>query len=266
MVAEQVALEDGVLAEAVRRLVETLDPERIYLFGSRARGDATEDSDYDLLVVVRMGDTPLRDQERAAYGALADLRMPKDILIQTSVAFERNLPVVGSLPAAVEREGCLLYGERPARRVWDPMEVEEQKANLTRDWLTRAKHDLRGADRLLALAEPLPDVALYHFQQAYEKALKGFLSWHDWPLQKTHLLPALVEECEAIDPDFAQLAASAAVVSPYAWKFRYPMTDAHGVLIEIEPSDEEAAEALRFAREGFDFVVTRLPSEARPSG
>lgn len=265
-VAGQVALADGVLAEAVRRLVETLDPERIYLFGSRARGDAAEDSDYDLLVLVRMGDTPLRDQERAAYRALANLGVPKDILIQTNVAFERNLPVVGSLPAAVEREGRLLYGERPARRVWDPMEVEQQKAMLTRDWLTRAKHDLRGADGVLALAEPLPDVALYHCQQAYEKALKGFLTWHDWPLRKTHLLPELIEACVAIDPEFTQLAASAGVVSPYAWKFRYPMTDANGVLIEIEPSDQDAAEALRFAREAFDFVVTRLPSKARPSG
>ena len=37
------------LAEAVRRLVEALQPERIYLFGSRARGDAHQDSDYDFL-------------------------------------------------------------------------------------------------------------------------------------------------------------------------------------------------------------------------
>ena len=265
MVAERVTLADGVLAEAVRRLVEALDPERIYLFGSRGRGDATVDSDYDLYVLVRNVDMPLRDQERAAYRALSDLKVAKDILIQTSVAFERNLSVVGSLPAAVEREGRLLYGERPARRVWDQTEVEGQKANLTRSWLVRAKQDLRTAARV-AEVPAIQETVLYHCQQAYEKALKGFLVWHDWPLRKTHLLPELIEECETIDPEFAQLARSAAVVSPYAWKFRYPITDAHGVLIEIEPSDEDAAEALRFAREAFDFVVRRLPPEARPSG
>ena len=43
---------DPLLAEIVRRLVEAYQPERIYLFGSKARGDAGADSDYDLMVVV----------------------------------------------------------------------------------------------------------------------------------------------------------------------------------------------------------------------
>ena len=47
-----VAVEDPILAEIVRRLVETYRPERVYLFGSHARGDAGPDSDYDLMVVV----------------------------------------------------------------------------------------------------------------------------------------------------------------------------------------------------------------------
>jgi hypothetical protein len=38
---------DPVLGEIVRRLVATLTPARIYLFGSRARDDADDDSDYD---------------------------------------------------------------------------------------------------------------------------------------------------------------------------------------------------------------------------
>ncbi len=45
-------LHDDKLAEVVRRLREAYAPERIYLFGSRARGDSAEGSDYDLLVVV----------------------------------------------------------------------------------------------------------------------------------------------------------------------------------------------------------------------
>jgi predicted nucleotidyltransferase len=40
------------LAEIVRRLVEAYEPERIYLFGSKARGDAGPDSDFDLIVIV----------------------------------------------------------------------------------------------------------------------------------------------------------------------------------------------------------------------
>ncbi len=38
---------DALLAEVVRRLIEAYQPERIHLFGSKARGDDGPDSDYD---------------------------------------------------------------------------------------------------------------------------------------------------------------------------------------------------------------------------
>src|ERR1039458_1815733 len=40
---------DPLLGEIVRRLTDVYRPERIYLFGSTARGDAGPDSDYDLM-------------------------------------------------------------------------------------------------------------------------------------------------------------------------------------------------------------------------
>ena len=49
---------DPVLAEIVRRLLEAYQPERIYLFGSKARGDEGPESDYDLVVVVSASDDP----------------------------------------------------------------------------------------------------------------------------------------------------------------------------------------------------------------
>jgi len=50
------------VAEIVRRLVELYRPERIYLFGSSARGTAGPDSDYDFMVVVP-DDTPREVRE-----------------------------------------------------------------------------------------------------------------------------------------------------------------------------------------------------------
>jgi hypothetical protein len=44
--------QDPALAELAGRLVEAYVPERVYLFGSKARGDAGPDSDYDLMVIV----------------------------------------------------------------------------------------------------------------------------------------------------------------------------------------------------------------------
>ncbi|MBI2865416.1 MAG: nucleotidyltransferase domain-containing protein [Chloroflexi bacterium] len=102
-------LKDPRLAEIVNRLVEALHPERVYLFGSRARGEATPESDYDVLVVV----TELMEQpfllERQAYRVLLGLATPVDVVVMSRERFEKRRAVSASLPATVEREGRLLY-------------------------------------------------------------------------------------------------------------------------------------------------------------
>jgi len=103
------AQEQQALDEAVRRLVETLTPERIYLFGSQARGDADENSDYDLMVILPASDLPRLEREQETYGALWGVRIPKDVLVWTREEFERQTVVVASLPATILREGRLLY-------------------------------------------------------------------------------------------------------------------------------------------------------------
>jgi uncharacterized protein len=100
---------DGVLGEIVKRLVDAYEPERIYLFGSTARGDAGPDSDYDLLLLVR-DDAPaeLRDS-KLAYQVLWDVGAAADVIVWEKSRFERRARVVCSLPATVLREGVLLY-------------------------------------------------------------------------------------------------------------------------------------------------------------
>ena len=99
------------LSEAVRRLRESFPAERIYLFGSRARGDATADSDYDFLVVVKDSPLPRYKREQKAFRALCGLGIGKDVLVYTRREFEKGLAVITSLPATVVREGRLLYGQ-----------------------------------------------------------------------------------------------------------------------------------------------------------
>jgi len=60
----------AVLSEIVRRLVVAYAPERIYLFGSVARGEAGPDSDYDLMVIVPDEAEPERRRSRLAYRTL----------------------------------------------------------------------------------------------------------------------------------------------------------------------------------------------------
>jgi uncharacterized protein len=104
------AAEDPVLAEAVRRLVAVYLPERIYLFGSVARGDAGPDSDYDMLLVVP-DDAPLeRRRSRLAYEALRGTGAAADVIVCTHSYFERRRFLKASLPGTVLREGRLLHG------------------------------------------------------------------------------------------------------------------------------------------------------------
>ena len=98
-----------VLEEVVSRLIHELDPEKVYLFGSRARGDGEHDSDFDLLVVVADSEQPGFVRDRVALRALRGLRVPVDVIVLTRHEFDRKLGVVSSLPATVEREGKLLY-------------------------------------------------------------------------------------------------------------------------------------------------------------
>lgn len=100
---------EGPLAEIVRRLVEAYQPERIYLFGSMARGDAGPDSDYDLLVVVPDDASPERRRSRLAYETLWGTGTAADVIVWEKSRFERRSRVVASLPATVLREGKLLY-------------------------------------------------------------------------------------------------------------------------------------------------------------
>ena len=103
------AEKDPILAEIVRRLVEALQPERIYLFGSRARGDAGADSDYDLMVVVPHLTEPAYRAAQRAHSVLWGLGTAADILVWSRDAFDSRLHLKASLPATVVREGTLLH-------------------------------------------------------------------------------------------------------------------------------------------------------------
>lgn len=100
---------DPALAEAVRRLVEAYQPQRIYLFGSVARGDAGPDSDYDLLVVVPDDAPPQRRRSRLAYEALWGTGFAADVPVWSASQFDSRAHLAASLPGTVLREGRLLY-------------------------------------------------------------------------------------------------------------------------------------------------------------
>src|SRR5205814_2279765 len=100
---------DQAITEITRRLVDYYHPERIYLFGSAARGDAGPDSDLDFCVVVPdvAPDSLLRSGK--VYSLLRGMGFPKDVIPWRRADFDtRAEHVRASLPATVVREGKLL--------------------------------------------------------------------------------------------------------------------------------------------------------------
>lgn len=119
----------------------------------------------------------------------------------------------------------------------DPALIAEVRA-----WLSKARKDLAAAEYELRAEPPFSDDIVFHAQQAVEKALKAFLSWHKVPFRKTHNLVELGVACSRLDSSLEPLLRRAAPLTEYAWRFRYPGDPE-------EPSAEEAAAALATARE-----------------
>jgi HEPN domain-containing protein len=130
---------------------------------------------------------------------------------------------------------------------------------LIRDWLSKAAHDLQTARIVSATLDGPLDTAIYHCQQAAEKAVKGWLAWRGVAAAKTHDLIRLVAEAADGTPDFAQFEEAAEILTPYVSAFRYP-----GLTEDAVPSREEFDAALKHAQTIYDFVVNLLPAEARP--
>lgn len=105
-------VDEQLLQEVTRRLVEQFQPEQIILFGSQAWGTPTADSDLDVLVIVT--DSELSEYERTVQGhtSLSGLDMAKDIIIKTRAEFDFFRQVRASLEYKIAHEGQVLYDRR----------------------------------------------------------------------------------------------------------------------------------------------------------
>jgi len=104
----------ATIREMAFRLAQVADPEKIVLFGSYARGDATKDSDIDFLVIQRSSlPRPLRSIP--LYSALRYYPFAVEVVVYTPEEVERFGSLGNSFVATALREGKVLYEKRPRR-------------------------------------------------------------------------------------------------------------------------------------------------------
>lgn len=100
--------DDDLLRAITERIVERFHPTRIVLFGSRARGDADDDSDYDLFV--EMPSRKSSAERIADVLALFGLReWSLDVVVYTPEEARRWREAPGSFLSQIESEGRILY-------------------------------------------------------------------------------------------------------------------------------------------------------------
>ncbi len=104
---------DIAIASAIRPLLERIravyNPRQLWLFGSRARGDAREDSDWDFLAVVDDA-TPDRLFDPTVMWRLLHLEHYRaDVVVLPRSEFLEDVDTPNTLAYPVKREGRLLY-------------------------------------------------------------------------------------------------------------------------------------------------------------
>lgn len=103
-----------IVDRIVRRIVETCDPQKIVLFGSRGRGEGRPESDIDLLII---GDSNLPRHRRTVplYSALADLpiEVDVDVVVYTPEEVHQQQAAASAFVTTALRDGSVLYEKQP---------------------------------------------------------------------------------------------------------------------------------------------------------
>jgi HEPN domain-containing protein/predicted nucleotidyltransferase len=221
--------DEDIASIIAARILTVVRPWRIVLFGSRARGDAKEHSDYDVYVEVDPGTATLKQIHSDLYNLCAGTGTHVDVKVHEPGTIERRRNDPGTIEWDVAREGRVLYAHpdastslTPTGRVREARDGDTQPAESLAEWLETARRDLRLCQRLLQEPDGFwPDVCWYSHQTS-EKHLKALLVSHRVRPHRTHDLTGLLTALRQAGCEMPGIDDDCQLVSKHATTPRYP--------------------------------------------
>jgi HEPN domain-containing protein/predicted nucleotidyltransferase len=218
--------QDRTLDEAIAKIANVARPWRVVLFGSRARGDANADSDYDLYVELDVDETQLREI-RHRFRLLSFRPLTVDVKVHRRGRIEERRDDPGTIEWDVARDGRVLYADPAAprslasrRQVGEPSQDTPQSVH---EWLKAATRDANLIAHIRTAPDDFSAAICSLSQQMCEKYMKALLvSRHVRPTRTHELedllvalrragcpLPGLDKDCEllsthAVEPRYAE--------------------------------------------------------------
>ena len=254
VIVEQPRLTEDQLQILADRIVASLDPEEVILFGSRAYGTPTAESDVDILVVL---ETELPRRERAAqvYGAIAGTGIRGvQALVRTPNEIQQALAVGDFFIREIVIRGRVLYAKGPLCHpsgcdgpldLSFPVGGEVNEVTNPLAWVERAEEDYAAARWGLRRKPAFTRLACFHIQQSVEKYFKAVLVARGQGFPKVHELPAIADLLEGLGVLVPLDRQALDTLTGYAVEPRYPGD---------EPSLEEARQAFHLAQVARRFV------------
>lgn len=223
---QRVAQHDDVTDEVAARIAEAIRPWRIVLFGSRARGDAHEESDYDLLIEVDSSATPRIEIERRIIELFLRRDFRIDFQLRRPGEIERRRDDPGALEWDVAREGRVLYADPAAptnlMRADRVREPPVDPPESMREWLDNGQRDLRMCRLHVELADDSWGYVCFWAQQTAEKHMKALLVSRRVRPDRTHNLSELLGALRAASCELPEADADCSLLRKYAVATRYP--------------------------------------------
>lgn len=115
---------------------------------------------------------------------------------------------------------------------------------MVKQWLTFASRDLRAAKAVHELGSEYKNIVTFNCQQCVEKAIKGYLVFHNVRPPKTHTIKELAKTVSEINPGLGKKLMKADVLTKYAVVYRYPDAEKRPLTVKQVTAALKMAERL----------------------